>query len=200
MFDYSSNSNKSKKETGEKQKNLKSVVTKSPTIRKKSGLYRFASRFLPVDLNDIGRHVFDEYVVPSIGNTLVDTISYIFNLNRGSSKKNYSGASYRNYYEGRYTREKDKDDDPPVRKDTLYEYEDFIFDYKQDALAALEEMENVLDEYPSVSIADLYDILDMSNDNYQTNKFGWTDISRAEVIRARGGGYKLKLPRARHID
>jgi hypothetical protein len=45
-----------------------------------------------------------------------------------------------------------------------------------------------------VSVADLYDLVGVTG-NYTDNKYGWTDIRSASVIRVRDG-YMLKLPKA----
>lgn len=44
------------------------------------------------------------------------------------------------------------------------------------------------------SVADLYDLANVSNDNYAANKYGWTDIAGCRAVRVRDG-YILKLPK-----
>lgn len=203
MFDYTSNSNKSKTTQETQRTKRKSVVTKKGVIKEKTGFGRIIDRFIPTSLDNIGNHIFEEYVVPAIGNTLVDTISYIFDLKRGSSKGTYSGASYRNYYESgsRSGRNKDRDRDDDVEtNDPVHKYRNITFDFRQDAMAVLDEMQTILDQYPSVSVADLYDIAGITNNNYTANKYGWTSLERADVKHARGGGYRLVLPRAIPLD
>lgn len=41
---------------------------------------------------------------------------------------------------------------------------------------------------------DLYDLANVSNDNYAANKYGWTDIAGCRAVRVRDG-YILKLPK-----
>ena len=48
--------------------------------------------------------------------------------------------------------------------------------------------------YQVVSVADFYDLVGVSG-NYTDNKYGWTDIRNASVIRVRDG-YMIKLPKA----
>ncbi len=196
MYNYSSNSNKKKTENEKKKEKLKPVVHKKVSVKKKNKLWQFAERFLPQDETSIVDHIIDEYIIPSIGNTLMDTIGYIFNLNRKSSKRNVSGSSYRDYYE------KGRDSEPREsrRDNSVYAYNDIIFDYRPDAEDVLDELGRALDEYGVVSVADLYDLADISNNNYAANDYGWTSLARAEIIRARGGGYKIKFPRAMPID
>ena len=60
-------------------------------------------------------------------------------------------------------------------------------------------MDELIDAYGFVTVADLYDLVGVTG-NYTDNKYGWTSIRNAEPVRARGGGYILKLPRAIPID
>ena len=196
MYNYSSNSNKSKDEKEKKKEKFKSVVHKKVTMKKKNKLMQIASRFLPQDETSIMDHIVDEYIIPSIGNTLIDTISYIFNLKRSGSKRNISGSSYRDYYE----KGRDSETRESRRDNSIYAYTDIVFDYRPDAEDVLEHMEAALEEYGIVSVADLYDLADIPTRNYATNDYGWTSLARAEIIRARGGGYKIKFPRAMPID
>ena len=45
-----------------------------------------------------------------------------------------------------------------------------------------------------VKIADLYDLVGMDS-NYTDNRYGWTNLRSAQVVRVRDG-YLLKLPKA----
>lgn len=60
-------------------------------------------------------------------------------------------------------------------------------------------MDELIDMYGVVSVADLYDLVGITG-NYTDNKYGWTNIRNAEPVRAMGGGYMLKLPKALPIN
>ena len=59
-------------------------------------------------------------------------------------------------------------------------------------------MDDILEKYGMVSVADLYDLVGVTG-NYTDNKYGWTNLSNAEIVRVRDG-YQIKLPRARVLD
>ena len=59
-------------------------------------------------------------------------------------------------------------------------------------------MDELIDTYGSVSVADMYDLVGMSC-NYTDNKYGWTNLRNAEPVRVRDG-YLLKMPKATPID
>ena len=48
-------------------------------------------------------------------------------------------------------------------------------------------------------VADLYDLAGITCRNYTANRYGWTDIQSAKVIRTREG-YTLQLPRTVQIN
>ena len=58
-------------------------------------------------------------------------------------------------------------------------------------------MDEIMEEYGIVRVADLYDLVGITGD-YTDNKYGWTNIRSAEVVRVRDG-YKIKMPRAMPI-
>ena len=74
-----------------------------------------------------------------------------------------------------------------------------IFESRGEAEAALSKMDEVIDVYGTVSVADLYDMCDLTAP-YTSNRYGWSNIQTAEVARLRDGGYVLKLPRALPIS
>ena len=59
-------------------------------------------------------------------------------------------------------------------------------------------MDELIETYGIVSVADLYDLVGKSC-NYTDNKYGWTNIRNAEPVRVRDG-YLLKMPKAGPID
>ena len=59
-------------------------------------------------------------------------------------------------------------------------------------------MDEIIDTYGIVTIADFYDLAGVTGD-YTTNNYGWTNIRNAEVVRVRDG-YIIKMPKAMPID
>ena len=59
-------------------------------------------------------------------------------------------------------------------------------------------MDELLEQYGVFRVADLYDLVGKSCD-YTDNKYGWTNLRSADVVRV-NGGYALKLPKALPID
>ena len=55
-------------------------------------------------------------------------------------------------------------------------------------------MHDIIAQYGTVSVADLYDLARVPNDNFTMNRYGWTTLNGAQPVRVRDG-YILKLPR-----
>ena len=84
------------------------------------------------------------------------------------------------------------------RTRTGYNYDDIILETRGEAEEVLERMEELIETYGIVSVADLYDLVGITG-NYTDNKYGWTNIRNAEPVRVRDG-YMLKLPKALPIN
>ena len=67
-----------------------------------------------------------------------------------------------------------------------------------EAEEVITKMDELIDTYGMVSVADLYDLVGKTSE-YTDNKYGWTNIRTAEVIRVRDG-YMLKLPKVTPIN
>ena len=59
-------------------------------------------------------------------------------------------------------------------------------------------MDELISSYRVVSVADFYDLAGITPE-YTDNKYGWTDIRSANIVRVRDG-YMIKLPRAVPLD
>ena len=80
----------------------------------------------------------------------------------------------------------------PKKTEKKYSYEDVIFETHSDAAKELKDMEDLIDEYNFVSVADFWDLMGLPAD-YSDDKIGWKDLSGVD-IKMCGGGWKLILP------
>ena len=101
--------------------------------------------------------------------------------------------AYRSYYD------KDNRREHSVTRSRIgYDYDDIILDNRGEAEEVLSRMDELIDTYGLVSVADFYDLVGVTG-NYTDNKYGWTDIRSASVIHVRDG-YRIKLPKALPIN
>lgn len=78
-----------------------------------------------------------------------------------------------------------------------YDFDDVVFDTRGEADEVLSSMDELMDRYGVVSVADMYDLCGMTC-NYTDNKYGWKSLARADISRVRDG-YMIKLPKAEPI-
>lgn len=77
----------------------------------------------------------------------------------------------------------------------MHNFDEIIIQDINEANAAIEYLRGFLDDYPNVSVADLYQIIGIKPDpSGVDNQYGWTNLDNARVINA-GHGFRLGLPR-----
>lgn len=199
MEEYRSNSHRSKElpATDSKEKRVKKVVTgKAKT--KKNEARKFVDTFISEDAKNVKSYIFLDVLVPAIkkavSDIVTDGISMILYGDTGSHKsKSSNKVSYRNYYDDRKDGRRDN-----YRSTSRFDYDDIVFETRGEGELVREQMVELIDRYGFVTVADMYDMSDLTAP-YTANKYGWTNIRNAEVVRVRDG-YVLKLPKAMPID
>ena len=175
------------------EKRVQKVVTGEVSQRKKSGLSEAANSFLSSDVNSVKRYILMDVLVPSIKRAISDIVCNGINMllgepNRSKNASAGSKVSYRQYYQD------DRRDYARPRTQSQYSYDDIVFKNRGDAEEVLYRMEELLERFEVVSVADLFDMAGVSC-NYTDNKYGWTDLRDAYVKRV-SDGYIISLPRA----
>lgn len=193
MDDYKSNSHKSKEERVEsisQRKKVEKIVTGSVKSKKKNGVQKFMDVFVSDDIDDVKSYIFEDVVIPAVKDIILDAVKAVLGVDRRSGKNSTSSkVSYRSYYDKLNERERYN-----LPRRTGYNYDDIILDNRGEAEEVLSRMDEVIARYGLVSVADLYDLVGIDGD-YTDNKYGWTDIRSASVVRVRDG-YLIKLPKA----
>lgn len=197
-----SNSHKSKeqeKQYSKPEKKIEPVVSGKATVKKKSGIVRLADVFLPEDVNSVKDYVIGDIIIPKIRSLLHDIGSEAWDSfwgisGRSSSRGTASKVSYVSY--DRYSRDKQ----PETPRRSGVNYEEIIFSTRGDAEAVYDRMAELCDTFNAVSVADMYELAEVPNDNYTLNKYGWTSMEGAQVVRLSGGGFAIKMPKARPFD
>ena len=204
MNDFKPNSHRYKEEqkeaAAERKKKVEKVVTGTVKVKKKNELRKLSDIFISEDAANVKSYVFMDVLVPAIkkaiSDIVTDGIDMILYGGSGRSKKRSSGsgASYVSY--NRYADRDRRDEryrDTNLGVTSRYSFNDITLDNKGEAEDVLDRMFELIDAYGMVTVADLYDLLGITG-NYTDNKYGWTNLRSAEVIRVRDG-YMLKLPK-----
>ena len=202
MTEYKANSHRVKEEQKSKEVVKKDMqpVAKAKT-KKKSEVKKFADVFIAEDITSVKDYIVNDVLIPAAKKAISDIITngidmILYGEAKGRDRRRDGGSrvSYTKYYE----RDRDRDYDRSRTRRSVYDYDDIILDTRGEAEDVLNRMDDLIDAYGMVSVADLYDLVGISG-NYTDNKYGWTNLRNAEVRRTRDG-YLLKLPKALPFD
>lgn len=194
--EYKPNSNRFKEaqraQSTEKKK-VEKVVRGKVKTKPRSGVSKLADAFISDDASNVKTTLVEDILVPAAKKTISDLIVTgldIIMYGESRGRRSGSSSSYVSYRD--YSR---RDDDR--RRDSSrrgYSHEDIILESRAEAEEVLTRMDELIETYGTVSIADMYDLIGKSC-AYTDNNYGWTNIRNAEPIRVRDG-YMLKLPKA----
>lgn len=192
-MEYKSNSHVSKELTKDK-KEIKPVARAK--TKKKNTL---VDTFISEDAQNIKSYILMDVLVPAIKKAVSDIVTdgismLLYGDTSHENRRSSGSASYVSY--NRYS-DRDRRDDRNTNR-SRYSYDDVILNNRGEAEEVLMRMDEILDTYGVVSVADLYDLVGISG-SHTDNKYGWTNLRNAEAVRVRDG-YLLKLPRPYPID
>lgn len=207
--EYPSNSYSQKKELAvaeKKKKKKKPVVTSQVEIEKPSLGRKIKDAFIVEDIHVVIEEIVEEHILPSLRDGISDAITgFVDGLLYGSvgGRRRKKGSSrgepsYAAYYksDGRSKRRRpsyDLDDD-----DEVTDYRDYVLKTRAEAQEVLDDLLDYIDEDDEASIADYLDLIGQPSDP-QDNHWGWTNLSRATVKKARRG-YTISFPKAEYLE
>lgn len=200
MEDYKPNSHKYKEEVAKpnpQEKKIQKVITGNAKTRKKSEIRKLTDIFISEDVSNVKSYVLMDVLVPAIKKAISDIVTngvdmILYGESRHTGRRSSaSKVSYEKYYPD----QRDRRDIPVSRARNGLDYDDILFDNRGDAEAVLTALEDIIDQFGVASVGDLYDLAEITTTNYAINKYGWTDLRSAQVLRARDG-FMIKFPRA----
>lgn len=195
MDDVPSNSNKVKEE--QQRKELSPVIQGKVTSRKESVGKKFAETFLSDDIYDVKRYVIHDVLIPSIRDGIYEIFTGGLSMLFYGNSKGHTGKTRAGYvnYSGYSSTNKHK---RVASSADRYAYNDIIFESRGDAIEVKETMEDILDRFHVVSVADFYELAG-EDSSFTDQKYGWDNLDGVAVTRDRDG-YKIRLPKAGLID
>lgn len=200
MEEYKPNSKKSKEEPLIEKK-IEKVISGSVKSKKKNEIQKFADVFISDDVSNVKSYILLDVLVPAIKKAVSDIVTNGIDMvlygEAGRTKRNSSASKMSHInYAASYDRPNERRSDySSSASRSGFDFDDLIFETRGDAESVLDAMNDVIGQYGVVSVGDLYDLANVSTDNYTANKYGWTDIRGCKPVRVRDG-YVLKLPRA----
>lgn len=205
MDELKPNSNRYKEGRNEEklpEKKVEKVVKGAVRTKPKNGIVKLADVFIAGDMRMVTDHVFKEILTPMVKKFFYEAITagagmFIYGEStKPKSESKASKISYRSYYD----KPEDRRETPAAR--SVYDYDDAVFDVKSDAVEVLLRMDEIVERYPFISVADFKELTGIKTTPTDYN-YGWTknSVKTAEVVyRPREGGYVIKMPRALPLD
>ena len=206
MNDMKPNSHRYKEEqkqlaTNEKKK-VEKVISGNAKVRKKSGASKLADVFVSEDVTNVKSYVVMDVLVPALKKLVFDIVTdgidmILYGSTGHSKKRSNKNSSYVDYRSISSDRRDERRYDRDYASRARYDFGDVSLDSKSEAEDVLASMDELIEQYGMVTVADLYDLIGVSCD-YTDNKYGWTNISTASAVRGRDG-WTLKLPRVKNL-
>lgn len=191
--EYPSNSHRSKEQTeaSPPAPRVEKVIVGDVKKPKKSFFKKLIGLFLSDDIGDVNSHIMSNIIIPAIKHAISDSVDVAL-LGEGGRKKP-TIKSYTNY-SGRYVSDdRDKRERERYNVRNAYEIDDIILDNYGDADVVLDTLNDLIERYGMVTVADLYDALGITA-NHTDYNYGWNSLRTARIVRVRNG-YMLSLPR-----
>lgn len=188
---------KKEKETQTQPEKRVEKVIKGKAKVKKNEMRKLTDVFISEDVGNVKNYIFMDVIVPAVKKAIYDLVVGTLDMSlyggRGGGGKRPTAdkVSYRDYNS---VSRRDERSYNSNRTASGYSYDDIVVDTRGEAETVLMRMDEIMEEYESVRVADLYDLVGVTG-NYTDNNYGWTNIRNAEVVRVRDG-YKIKMPRA----
>lgn len=202
MQDYTPNSHKFKEEqkaAAQEPKKVEKVVD-GAKLKKKSSAAKLADVFIASDIKTVLGCVAADVLIPAakkliydVGSRTLDMVLY--GESRSRDSRSTDNISYRKYSDPRETRSRFDD---PVRDRPRFDSDEIVFDTRGEAEKVLDHMIDIVNNYGIVSVSEMYELSNLTQP-YTSNKYGWTSLRTADVVRVRDG-YVIKLPKAKPID
>lgn len=194
MEEFKPNSHKSKELTPVPEKKVEKIVKGTVKSKKKNGIDRLKDNFISEDAANIKTYVVMDVLIPAVKKAICDIVKngvdmILYGESGRSNRRPSEYVSYdRRYLDRGGSRFYNAD-----RARIGYSYNDIILETRGEAEDVLARMDELIEIYGMVSVADLYDLVGITG-NYTDNKYGWTNIRNAEPVHVRDG-YMLRLPK-----
>jgi hypothetical protein len=200
MDNYTPNSHKYREENkavpAERPK-MDKVVKGTVKTKKKGEMHKLKDVFISEDAANVKNYLLMDVLLPAVKNLIEDTVTNgIRMILRGETAARRddgrrSGAS-RVSYDRLYNNRDDRRGDSRPR--VGYTYDDLSFPNRGDAEVVLSRLDEAVEAYGIVSVADMYDLAGVTP-NHTDYNYGWTNLRNASVRPTRDG-YIIDMPKA----
>lgn len=216
MENYPGNSHKAKvhREPEPDPKKIDPVVTGEVRRRKTPLGKRFADTFVRGDANTVMSYVVFEVLVPAAKDMISDAFSqgidrFLFGDSRShrSSSRGRNSGGYVSYNRmgsngsrsglSEFTRNRDNE----RQNRRAHDFDEIILATRAEGEEVVKRLYDILEQYEVATVADFYELVGVTP-SYVDGKWGWGPggLQGVQVVRERGGGYLLDLPKPEPVE
>ena len=185
-----------KKASVQEEKRVEKVV-RGKVKTQKNNKRKLADLFISEDAGNIKNYIFLDVIIPAVKKAIYDLVVGALDMSLyggrggGGRRSTADKVSYRDYNS---VSRRDTRSYESARTTSGYSYDDIVLETRGEAEAVLSRMDEIMEEYEIVRVADLYDLVGITGE-HTDNKYGWTNIRNAKIVRVRDG-WKIEMPRA----
>jgi hypothetical protein len=192
----------------------KKVITPvaNATTRKKPLGKRLKETFFGGTTKGVWEYVLTDVLVPAARDMIADAASQgvermVFGEARSASRRpgarptvsTYSQTPYNRYSANPVGRASGQEQARPVNRIAdPFDFGEILLATRAEADMVLDRMQDLLNNYGTVSVADLKDLVNMSG-SYTDDKYGWLDLQNCGIRRVTEG-YLLNLTRPEPLE
>lgn len=195
------NSNRYREQKKEENTHLEKVVKGKASKKQTSALQKFAKGLIPEDAKSIKEYVADEapgliqsFLRRLFQNVLDTYLPDIGGYYRGSSQGSNRGSNTTFRYDSIRAGNATTSGVRSRYTNTVYEYENVVFEDYSDAKDVLDNMYECLSRFEKVTAFDVYDLAGVAT-NATDRNYGWTDLRGVRIMPV-NEGWIIDLPRA----
>lgn len=207
MTDYQGNSRRSKEKAVEPEKNIEKVIAGEVVVQKKSLGRKIKDLFVEADFKSVVRYVTGDVLLPAARNMIVDASTKgIERVIYGESamRRRSIGGGTRFMYHSPINRGPYREA-PPSRAPGGFvpgprrqSRDDLILSSREEAELVVQSMNDIVDQYDVVSVADLNDLVGLPT-SHTDNRWGWNQLGNLQIRQIREG-YLIDFPPAEPIQ
>lgn len=194
--DNSHKARNEKKDSAQEEKRVEKVV-RGKVKTQKNNKRKLADLFISEDAGNVKNYIFLDVIIPAVKKAIYDLVVGALDMSLyggrggGGRRSTADKVSYRDYNS---VSRRDTRSYESARTTSGYSYDDIVLETRGEAEAVLSRMDEIMEEYEIVRVADLYDLVGITGE-HTDNKYGWTNIRNAKIVRVRDG-WKIEMPRA----
>ena len=183
------------------EKRIEKVVKGNVKTRKKSLGRKVQDTFISEDVENVKGYILFDVIVPAVKDIIDDIVvnslrMILYGDTKSGKERRKGGGTYISY--NSYSQPNNRRQTSVDKRKSFNDFQDIIFESRGEAEEVLSNLVDIVIDYGVATVADLYDLVGVTG-SFTDNKYGWTDLKSASVVRVREG-YLIQLPKAAFVE